>query len=211
MMRAFDAVLFDPENVIYRTDEYHYIAWKSVANDIGVYFDAEMNGRLRGVSRRSCLDIILENSSETFSDAEKEELAEQKNEIFKEMLSHLSADDLKAEARDTLTELHRRGYLLGVVSASKNLSYILRQIGLGDFFDLVYDGNITGNGNPLEEIIKKAAHALEVQPERCLMVWAGPDSEDNAPGGLKMSACCGDLSKNEYHLRSFEELLEVLR
>ena len=53
-----EAVLFDLDGVIVSTDEYHYRAWKAMADDQGIYFDRTINNRLRGVSRRASLEII---------------------------------------------------------------------------------------------------------------------------------------------------------
>lgn len=71
------AVIFDLDGVICSTDEYHYEAWKAMADNIGVPFDKAVNNRLRGVSRMDSLDIILEQYPGQLSAAEKEALAEQ--------------------------------------------------------------------------------------------------------------------------------------
>ena len=69
MVKQFDAVIFDLDGVICYTDEYHYRAWKTLADSIGVPFDRTVNNRLRGVSRMASLDIILEQSTCAFSQA----------------------------------------------------------------------------------------------------------------------------------------------
>ena len=56
----YQAVIFDLDGVICFTDEYHYLAWKQMADSMGVYFDREINNRLRGVSRMESLEIVLE-------------------------------------------------------------------------------------------------------------------------------------------------------
>ena len=56
----YQAVIFDLDGVICFTDEYHYLAWKQMADSLGVYFDREINNRLRGVSRMESLEIVLE-------------------------------------------------------------------------------------------------------------------------------------------------------
>ena len=61
MLKAFDAVIFDLDGVICSTDEYHYLAWKTIADSLGVDFDRKKNDRLRGVSRMESLEIILED------------------------------------------------------------------------------------------------------------------------------------------------------
>ena len=56
----FQAIIFDLDGVICFTDEYHYRAWKTMAEGMGIPFDRTINNRLRGVSRMASLEIILE-------------------------------------------------------------------------------------------------------------------------------------------------------
>ena len=48
---SFQAVIFDLDGVICFTDEYHYRAWKILADELKIPFDRSVNNRLRGVSR----------------------------------------------------------------------------------------------------------------------------------------------------------------
>ena len=77
----YKGIIFDLDGVICFTDKYHYLAWKKMADEIGVYFDEVINNRLRGVSRMESLTIILERSDKEYAQEEKEELATHKNEI----------------------------------------------------------------------------------------------------------------------------------
>lgn len=61
-MNKLNAVIFDLDGVICFTDKYHFQAWKKLADEEGIYFDEEINDRLRGVSRMDSLDIILERA-----------------------------------------------------------------------------------------------------------------------------------------------------
>ena len=79
----FKGIIFDLDGVICSTDEYHYLAWKEMADSIDVKFDRTINNRLRGISRMASLEIILEKSDVQYCDAEKSELAAQKNEAYK--------------------------------------------------------------------------------------------------------------------------------
>jgi beta-phosphoglucomutase len=55
-------IIFDLDGVICSTDEYHYLAWKQMADEEGIDFDRKVNERLRGVSRAESLEIILERA-----------------------------------------------------------------------------------------------------------------------------------------------------
>ena len=75
----YKAVIFDLDGVICSTDEYHYQAWKKMADSMGIYFDRTINNRLRGVSRMESLEIILEQyHGPALSEEKKVELATQK-------------------------------------------------------------------------------------------------------------------------------------
>lgn len=102
------AIIFDLDGVICYTDEYHYLAWKAMADSIGVPFDREVNNRLRGVSRMASLDIVLERSKEAYSQAEKENLANQKNELYKQLLTRITEKDLSDEVKETLLALRAK-------------------------------------------------------------------------------------------------------
>ena len=75
----YQGIIFDLDGVICSTDEYHYQAWKALADRLGIPFDRERNNLLRGVSRMESLSIILEKSEKTYSVEEKAAFAEEKN------------------------------------------------------------------------------------------------------------------------------------
>lgn len=208
------AIIFDLDGVICHTDEYHYQAWKSMADSMGIPFDREINNRLRGVSRMASLEIILEQYSGELSQTEKEELAKQKNEMYKESLKNMSSADLSAEVKDTLDTLRQRGYKLAIGSSSKNARFILQQLGLGNFFDAISDGNNITHSKPDPEVFVKAAQMLCIVPEECLVVEdAVSGAIAGKRGGMKV-ACVGDASAEktgDYNLTSFAELLTVAK
>ena len=143
-MNNIYAIIFDLDGVICSTDRYHYLAWKALADRLGITFDEQVNSQLRGVSRMESLEIVLGEHGTEYSEEQKLALATEKNEIYKSYLSSMTPGDLSKEVRMTLHTLRQRGYLLAIGSSSKNTQQILRQLGLGDFFDgTEYAGNQT--------------------------------------------------------------------
>lgn len=209
---AFKGVIFDLDGVICFTDEYHYLAWKTMADSIGVPFDRSINNRLRGVSRMASLDIILEKSGVEYSQAEKEKLAAQKNGLYKEYLKSMSPKDLSQEVKSTLDALRAVGHKLAIGSSSKNTPFILKQIGLGDFFDAVSDGNNITRSKPDPEVFLKAAAFLGLEPKDCLVVEdAVSGAEAGHAGGFRV-ACVGDASEagaGDYNMKSITELTDI--
>jgi beta-phosphoglucomutase len=211
----FDAVIFDLDGVICFTDEYHYRAWKAMADGMGIPFDRTINNRLRGVSRMASLEIVLEKyTGPALSPADKERLAQQKNEIYRESLNEMSTADLSDEVKETLDALRAMGLKLAIGSSSKNTPFILGQIGLKDFFDAVSDGNNITHSKPDPEVFVKAAAMLGIAPERCLVVEdAVSGAEAGHAGGMKV-ACLGDAAENgagDWNMKSIRELTEIVR
>ena len=209
----YQGIIFDLDGVICFTDEYHYQAWKRLADELGLAFDREKNNRLRGVSRMASLDIVLEDYPEPLAEAEKLALAEQKNETYKSLLAAMSPADLPEAVRTTLLALRARGLKLAIGSSSKNTPFILRQIGLDGFFDAVSDGNNITKSKPDPEVFLKAAQMLGLEPKDCLVVEdAVAGAEAGHRGGMDV-ACVGDAAQaraGEYNLASVSGLLEIV-
>jgi beta-phosphoglucomutase len=209
----YKAIIFDLDGVICHTDYYHYLAWKQLADRFGIEFDESINNRLRGVSRMDSLEIILEKwSGEPFSVEEKLSFAEEKNENYRELLKQMSKKDLSNEVKETLEQLRAEGLLLSIGSSSKNTRFILNQIGLGDFFDAISDGNNITKSKPDPEVFLKAAEYLKLEPKECLVIEDAKAGIDAAGAAGMDSAAIGDAcgySQATYHLISFTELTQI--
>lgn len=208
----WNSIIFDLDGVICHTDQYHYQAWKKLADRLGIYFDEKINNRLRGVSRMESLNIVLERSENTFTQEQKLQLAEEKNNTYRKLLENITQDDLTAEVRDTLEELRRRGYQLAIGSSSKNTGMILEHLGLKDFFDAVSDGTNITRSKPDPEVFIRAAEFLRAKPQDCLVVEDAAAGVDAAKAGGMTAAGIGeaaDCQKTDYPLGRFADLLEI--
>ncbi len=164
------AVIFDLDGVIVTTDNCHYLAWKKMADKEGIYFDREINERLRGVSRMESLDIILEKASKEYTEEEKTELATLKNGYYVEFIKELTENAILPGVMKNLSELKEGGIKIAIGSSSKNTPLILKQIGLSDYFDAVSDGNNIKNSKPDPEVFLKAAKMLGLASDECMIV-----------------------------------------
>ena len=209
----YQAVIFDLDGVICSTDRFHYEAWKALADQLHIYFDEEINHRLRGVSRLDSLDIVLERSEKVFSNEEKLRLAEDKNERYKKLLDQMTTADLSEEVRDTLETIKKRGYRIAIGSSSCNTKRILERIGLTHTFDAVSDGTNITYSKPHPEVFLKAAQYLNLAPEQCLVVEdAAAGIEAARRGGFDVAGL-GEAAAHEkttYPLTQFAQLLTVL-
>ncbi len=208
------AVIFDLDGVLVHTDRFHYLAWKALSDEKGIYFDEEINQRLRGVSRMQSLEIILERYEGTpLSAEEKEKMAEKKNGIYREYLSRMTPSDVTDEIRDTLKKLRERGLKLAVGSSSKNTGFILEKTELSDYFDAVSDGTMITKTKPDPEVFLLAAKLLGVAPEKCLVVEDAEAGIEAGKAGGMLTAAYGEAAKSDsadYKLESFSDLLDIL-
>lgn len=185
--RTLRAVIFDLDGVIVSTDAMHYQAWKSIADDEGIYFDEIINHRLRGVSRMESLEIILERSTRSYSPAEKQALAETKNGRYVVLLENLTPEDVPHDVLRVLAVLKAGGIKIAVGSSSKNTPLILRQIGLTHVFDAVADGSDIERTKPAPDVFLVAAKRLGVEPPACVVV-------EDAQAGIKAAKAAGMLA-----------------
>ncbi|MBQ9863234.1 MAG: beta-phosphoglucomutase [Lachnospiraceae bacterium] len=208
------SVIFDLDGVIVFTDKYHYLGWKKIADELGIYFDEEINNRLRGVSRMESLEIILERyEGAPLSDEEKVKLANRKNEYYRELLNNMTPLDVTDSVRHTLSELRKRGYLLSVGSSSKNAKFILEKVDLTDAFDAISDGTNIDNSKPNPEVFVKAANFLNMPCNRCLVVEDAEAGIKAAKAAGMATVAIGDAAKAniaDHNINEFSDLLNIL-
>jgi beta-phosphoglucomutase len=183
-MKTIKAVIFDLDGVIVSTDEYHFQAWKQLADAWEIPFDRTMNDRLRGVSRMESLEIVLERSARKFSTEEKREMADCKNAAYCELLKTLSPADILPGVVETIRALKERRVKIAIGSSSKNARTILRAVGLEETFDVIADGNHITRSKPDPEVFTIAARQLGVSPEECLVV-------EDAEAGVEAALAAG--------------------
>ncbi len=209
----YKGIIFDLDGVICSTDEYHYQAWKALAERLGIPFDRKRNDLLRGVSRMQSLEIVLEKSDKSFSEEEKAAFAEEKNALYRQLLAQMSPVDLSDEVRSTLEALRRTDLKLAIGSSSKNTPFILERIGLNHFFDAVADGNCITHSKPHPEVFLKAADMIGLCPADCLVVEDAHSGVMAAARGGFDAAAIGNGKDDhcaKWHLDTFSDLLRVV-
>ena len=213
MARKISGIIFDLDGVIVHTDKFHYQAWKKLADRIGVEFDETINNRLRGVSRLASLDIILERSDVEYNDTQKAEMAEEKNECYRELLAAMNRNDVTDDVRDTLQKLREKGYHLAIGSSSKNTKYILERTELTDMFDAISDGTNISRSKPDPEVFEKAAEYLGLPAEKCVVIEDAVAGIEAGRAAGMMTVAIGDAALNkagDFNIANFGELLNII-
>ena len=207
-------IIFDLDGVLTTTDHFHYLAWKQMADEEGIYFDQTINNRLRGVSRMDSLNIILEKASKDYSLEEKCKLAEKKNTIYQTLLTNLAKLDEDSEVIKVLKYLKSLKYLMAIASSSKNTNFIVDQIGIREYFDVIVDGNMITKSKPDPEVFLKAKDQLKLEVNECLVIEDATSGIEAAIKGGFITCGIGEASKMkecQYPLTTLSDLLNILQ
>ncbi|MBX8939541.1 beta-phosphoglucomutase [Enterococcus hulanensis] len=166
----FKGVLFDLDGVITDTAEYHYLAWKKLADDLDISIDRQFNEKLKGVSREDSLRLILEHGGreKDFSETEFNQLAKSKNDNYVEMIQAVSPKDVYPGILELLKALKNADIKISLASASKNGPFLLKQMELTDYFDGIADPAAVRAGKPAPDIFILAAEVVGLAPNECI-------------------------------------------
>ncbi|MDO6817715.1 beta-phosphoglucomutase [Zobellia sp. 1_MG-2023] len=203
------AFIFDLDGVIVDTAKYHYLAWKKLANELGFEFTKEQNELFKGVSRKRCLEILLDIGGITATQEQFDTWMVEKNEDYLEYIGKMDASEVLPDVPKVLNFLKERDIPIALGSASKNARPILEKVNLLSYFDAIVDGNDVTKAKPDPEVFLIAARKLGVAPEECLVfedAVAGIQAANNAN---MVSIGIGDaqvLSEANYNFNDFTEM-----
>ncbi len=182
MSKEYKAFIFDLDGVITDTAEFHFLAWKRLAEEEGIPFDRQVNERLRGVSRRKSLEIIL--NGREFSEDKVEEMMSRKNSYYQEYIDTITPEDMLPGAKEILDELKSKDYKLAVGSASKNAKPVIENLKITDMFETISDGFSVENTKPAPDLFLHTAEKMGVEPVSCAVF-------EDAEAGIKAALAAG--------------------
>jgi beta-phosphoglucomutase len=181
-MQQPKAIIFDLDGVLTDTSEYHYQAWKHLADDEDIPFTHEENDAyLRGVGRRESLQYLIRGRH--YTEEQIQEMMDRKNRYYQVLIENMSPKEVTPGGRELLTEIRKAGIKTAIASASKNCYTVLDRLQITSYFDGIADGNCVVNSKPAPDIFVYAAGLLHVYTRDCLGVEdadAGIDAIKNA-------------------------------
>lgn len=161
--------IFDLDGVIVDTAKYHFLAWRKLANSIGVDFTSKQNEQLKGVSRVKSLEKILAWGNKTISEAQFDELMHSKNEDYLSYIDTMTSEEILPDVVKVLDFLKEHNQAIALGSASKNARVILEKVELLDYFDTIVDGTNVTKAKPDPEVFLNAASQLNIPASRCIV------------------------------------------
>lgn len=206
---SISAFIFDLDGVIVDTAKYHYLAWRKLANELGFEFTKEQNELFKGVSRKRCLEILLDIGGITATQDQFDKWMVEKNEDYLEYIEKMDESEILPDVPKVLDFLKERNIPIALGSASKNARPILEKVHLLSYFDAIVDGNDVTKAKPDPEVFLIAARKLKTAPEKCLVfedAVAGIQAANNAK---MLSVGIGHpdiLSEAQYNFKDFTEM-----
>jgi len=201
--------IFDLDGVIVDTAKYHYLAWKKLAEELGIDFTEEQNEQFKGVSRKRCLEILLEMGGLTVTKEQFNAWLEEKNIDYLKYIDKMDASEILPDVPKVLSYLKQHNVPMALGSASKNAVPILKKVGLISYFNTIVDGTHVTKAKPDPEVFLIAAKDLGLEPEDCIVfedALAGIEAS-NAAGMISIGI--GDkntLTQARYNFNDFTEI-----
>jgi beta-phosphoglucomutase len=179
------AILFDLDGVLTDTSEYHYRAWKRLADEEGIPFTRQENDEhLRGVSRRDSLMYIIRGRH--YTEDQIQEMMDRKNRYYIEMIKSMTPNDLVPGGQVLLQEIRDAGIKIALASGSKNARTVLERLDIMKYLDGIADGYSVLNGKPAPDLFVFAAGTVNTPTSDCLVIEdadAGIEAAKN--GGMQ--------------------------
>lgn len=180
------ACIFDLDGVIVDTVPAHFVAWKAMADELNIPFTEEENEHLKGVSRIDSMKRILAMGNVEKTDDEILEYTRRKNDIYVEIISRMTKDDILPGVLDFIDMLKENNVAIAIGSSSKNTPTILKAVGLVDVFPVIVDGNQVTHSKPDPEVFLKGAEKLGFAPSECVVLEDAISGVEAAKrGGMK--------------------------
>ncbi len=201
--------IFDLDGVIVDTAKYHFLAWKNLANSIGLDFTEAQNEELKGVSRVRSLEMILSWGGITLSEDEFMELMATKNNNYLDFVNQMDTDEILEDVPKVLDYLKAQNQPIALGSASKNARTILQKVALLDTFNVIVDGTNVSKAKPDPEVFLNAAKGLTVDPKNCIVFEDSVAGIQAANSAAMTSIGIGDaeiLSEADYIFKDFTQI-----
>ena len=201
--------IFDLDGVIVDTAKYHYLAWKKLADELGIPFTEEQNEQFKGVSRKRCLEILLEMGGLAVSKEQFNTWLVEKNNDYLEYIEKMNASEILPDVPKVLDYLKQHHVPMALGSASKNAKPILKKVGLIPYFNAIVDGTHVTKAKPDPEVFLIAAEELKVAPEDCIVFEDALAGIEAANSAGMISVGIGDkavLTEAKYIFKDFTEI-----
>jgi mannitol-1-/sugar-/sorbitol-6-/2-deoxyglucose-6-phosphatase len=199
-LNEFDAVIFDMDGVLIDSEPLWKIAMEEVFHALGSQLTKKDFQRTVGLR----IDEVIHywNKAENWGIDNEKEVEEAIISKMEQLIAE-NAQPLKGVV-ETLEYLKNRHIKIGLAtsSSSRLIRVVLKELGIAPYFQVAHSAEKELYGKPHPAVYLHAAKALQVSPERCLVI---EDSFNGIIAGLaaKMKVVCIPEKTHEPHPKLF--------
>ena len=207
MGKDYKGIIFDLDGVITETAEYHYQSWQRMTDEEGLEFNREINEKLRGVSRKRSLEIIL--GDKKLPEDEMKRLMDIKNSYYQEYLKEMDEADLLPGAKALIENSIEKGLKLAIASSSKNAKTVISALGIGDLFETISDGFSVKNPKPAPDLFILTARKMGLTSDQCIVFEDAAAGIDAAQAANMLSVGIGPENRVGHADFRFDKVKDV--
>ncbi|MDX2269535.1 MAG: HAD family phosphatase [Bryobacter sp.] len=164
-MQNFLAWIFDMDGVIVDSMPFHIRAWELYLEDKGID-PALLNRHMHGKHND---ELIREFFGADLPASAVRLMGEEKEAVYRRLIQPELEGALVPGIRQVLSLQPQERKAVASNAEPRNVQFVLDEAGLGQHFGAVLDGYQVERGKPDPEIYLKAAQALNVEAQRCLV------------------------------------------
>ena len=167
-MADIRGIIFDLDGVIADTAEFHYLAWKQLADEESLVFTRADYLAMSGTKREENLRLFTQGLS--IDEVTQQAWMERKNRYLVERIERLQPRDTAPGIVNLLDEAQADGIKVAIGSSSRNARLVLHYLQLTDRFEVIGDGDTVVNSKPQPDSFLWVAGALRLLPREILVI-----------------------------------------